>query len=127
MPSQLTCRARQLLDAVTLKNNTSASTDKVAVIAHTIIYVSDILVLCKREKQNKEFDVNCTFTCLKLLDDPVKTNKGDGPDGIHPIIVLKWYADLLKPVTSIFKLSMSIGVFFSIWKRVFVTPISKNK
>lgn len=56
----------------------------------------------------------------------VNIYKAAGPDGIHPILISKCALELLKPITHIYKYSMSQGVFPSAWKKALITPIPKN-
>jgi hypothetical protein len=56
------------------------------------------------------------------LDD----NKGPGLDGITPAI-LKRFASVVKvPLTFVFNLSLSVGVFPAIWKESFVVSLFKS-
>jgi hypothetical protein len=63
-----------------------------------------------------EDEVECAFLGLDV-------NKGPGPDGITPVI-LKRLASVVKvPLTFVFNLSLSAGVFPAIWKESFVVPL----
>jgi hypothetical protein len=66
-----------------------------------------------------EDEVECVFLGL---DD----NQGPSPDGITPSI-LKRLASVVKvPLTFVFNLSLSAGVFPAIWKESFVVPLFKS-
>lgn len=54
------------------------------------------------------------------------SNRNPGPDGF-PAIVLKFCArSLAKPLTMLFNMSLSCGVFLNDWKISFVSPIFKS-
>jgi hypothetical protein len=64
-------------------------------------------------------EFECAFLGLDV-------NKGPRPDGITPTI-LKRLASVVKvPLTFVFNLSLSAGVFPAIWKETFVVPIFKS-
>jgi hypothetical protein len=66
-----------------------------------------------------EDDIELAFRSLDI-------NKGPGPDGIATSI-LTHLADVLKvPLTLLFNLSLSSGVFPKIWKESHVVPLFKN-
>jgi Reverse transcriptase (RNA-dependent DNA polymerase) len=52
--------------------------------------------------------------------------KGPGPDGITPSILKKLVSVVKVPLTFLFNLSLSSGVFPAIWKESFIVPIFKN-
>jgi hypothetical protein len=61
-------------------------------------------------------EVECAFLGLDV-------NKGPGPDGITPAN-LKWLASFIKaPLTFVFKLSLSAGVFPATWKEFSVVSV----
>ena len=53
-------------------------------------------------------------------------NKCAGPDGIPPLFVKKCRESLIKPLSIIFSLSLSTGIFPKKWKTSEVTPIFKS-
>jgi hypothetical protein len=57
----------------------------------------------------------------------INTNKGAGPDGIHPIFIKNCSANLAFPLTIIFQKSIKSGCVPEIWKKAFVTPIPKGQ
>lgn len=66
-----------------------------------------------------EIDVLNLISNLKLSNNP-------GPDGIPSIFLYNCRFILTPVLTNIFKLSLSRGIFPSIWKTSFISPIFKN-
>lgn len=59
---------------------------------------------------------------LRKLD----RNKGAGSDGIPSFFVKQCAKELATPLTAIFRRSMSEGVYPTIWKEAYITPIHKG-
>lgn len=53
-------------------------------------------------------------------------NKGNGPDNIPPSLLIKCALTLCEPLTYLFNLSLSSGIFPSRWKTSFIRPIYKS-
>ena len=62
------------------------------------------------------------FDQIKILD----CNKSYGPDGISPNFIKMSRQSLVRPLTKLFNLSLSKGIFPSNWKKVNVLPLHKN-
>ena len=56
----------------------------------------------------------------------VNRHKGAGSDGVHPYIISSCAEELVEPITHIFRLSMTSGIFPDYWKKGLITPIPKN-
>lgn len=79
---------------------------------------------------------SCTQTSLNsiristgIVEDKINNLKDDysaGPDGVPAIILKKCCLHLAKPLTALFQLSLSLGVFPSVWKNSFIIPIHKK-
>jgi hypothetical protein len=52
-------------------------------------------------------------------------NKGPGLDGITPAILKRLVSVVKAPLTFVFNLSLSAGIFPAIWKEYFVVPLFK--
>ena len=61
----------------------------------------------------------------KVLSE-ICVNKSAGPDGIPSIVLKKCHNTLAKPLSKLFYLSMSSGVFSAIWKTANAHPIPKK-
>lgn len=59
---------------------------------------------------------------LKHID----LSKGPGPDGIPPVFICLCASVLVKPLTIIYNMSLSSGVFPSLWKIAKITPVHKS-
>ena len=57
----------------------------------------------------------------------VNVTTGAGPDGVHPIFIRNCADSLKYPMTLLFNLSLSQGVFPYKWKQAIITPIQKIK
>jgi hypothetical protein len=64
-------------------------------------------------------EVECAFLGLDV-------NKGPGPDGITPAILKRLASVVIVLLTFVFNLSLSAGVFPTIWKESFVVPLFKS-
>lgn len=62
---------------------------------------------------------------LKALSG-LDVNKGNGPDGVSPLLVKRCAESLFTPLHRIFNLSLSTRIFPSRWKSSYLTPIHKN-
>lgn len=60
--------------------------------------------------------------CFKSLD----KSKGAGPDGIPPVFISNCAESLAVPLTLIYNVSLSTGIFPSEWKMAKVVPIFKS-
>ena len=67
-------------------------------------------------------EVKEVLDCLSTLD----CDKGPGPDSIPPIFLRKCAAVLADPLTRIFNLSLSQGIFPDQWKMTHITQIFKS-
>lgn len=97
------------------------------------VYISDDLV-----SDNINFTINnqqspldldsvnislaTVFAGILLLD----SNKGPGPDGIPPRLLVCCAYSLARPLWILFSLSLKTGVFPDLWKTSFITPIFKS-
>jgi len=62
------------------------------------------------------------FSSINELD----INKSQGPDLIPPILLLNCVDNLVCPLFALFNLSLTSGVFPSLWKSSYLVPIFKN-
>jgi hypothetical protein len=62
---------------------------------------------------------------MKQLES-LNPNKSPGPDGIHPKVLKEARAELVRPLTKIFKLSLKEGKIPKQWKEGEITPIFKK-
>jgi Reverse transcriptase (RNA-dependent DNA polymerase) len=62
---------------------------------------------------------------LKYLS-TLDTNKGAGPDKIHPLFIKSCASQLCYPMFILFKLSLTHGTFPTLWKTTIITPIFKS-
>lgn len=62
------------------------------------------------------------FQQLDKLDD----KKSSGPDLIPAVFLKKCAVSLAEPVAKLFNKSLNSGIFPSIWKKAFVTPVHKS-
>jgi hypothetical protein len=66
-----------------------------------------------------EDEVECAFQGLDV-------NKGPGPHGITPAILKRLDSVVKVPLTFVFNLPLSAGVFPAIWKESFFVPLFKS-
>lgn len=53
-------------------------------------------------------------------------NKGPGPDGLPPCMLVNCASTLLLPLTMLYNCSLSTGTFPELWKRSFLVPVFKS-
>ena len=53
-------------------------------------------------------------------------NNKPGPDGIHPLFLVKCKDILIEPLSKIFNISLKSGIFPDCWKSSYIIPIYKN-
>ena len=70
-------------------------------------------------------EIKLDFVLRKLLN--FDTNKGDGPDGISPVVLKNCASALAAPLHFVFSLYLRQEVFPSRWKISSITPIHKNE
>ena len=88
----------------------------------TDIALPDIVICYNQCLSEMYFTVEEVSTLLKSLN----VSKASGPDNI-PNRILKECADILSPsLTRIFNISFQKGIFPSLWKHAFVTPVHKK-
>jgi hypothetical protein len=68
------------------------------------------------------FDSDDILKKLKSID----LNKGPGPDGIPPLFIKNCAESLAGALCLLFKQSLREGVFPTLWKRSYITPIHKS-
>ena len=73
-------------------------------------------------------DINIKFTPDIVYNKlcRLKTDKAQGPDGIHPAVLKNCAEQLAKPVSMIFTMSFEQGVIPLDWKLANITPIYKK-
>jgi len=72
-----------------------------------------------------------TFSCISFADvmerlDKLSVAKGPGPDGIHPRFIKNCALSLCEPLLIIYNKSLSEGVFPTLWKVAYISPIHKS-
>ncbi len=72
-------------------------------------------------------DIEITEDMVKKKLDELNHNKSPGSDGHHPRILSEMKEILIKPLTHLFKLSLSEGYLPNSWREANITPIFKNK
>ena len=63
---------------------------------------------------------------VRLAISNLDTRKAVGPDKIHNILLTKSISVITNPLTTLFNKSLTEGIFPSIWKTAYVTPIHKK-
>jgi hypothetical protein len=81
---------------------------------------------CADQNQHKVSLIQFTETAVHEAILELDEQKGPGPDGISPSILKKLVSVLRVPLTFLFNLSLSSGVFPVVWKESFIVPIFKN-
>ena len=56
----------------------------------------------------------------------MRLDKSPGPDNLHPRVLKECAAELARPLTLLFKISMKDGTLPQAWKEANVTPIFKK-
>ena len=69
-----------------------------------------------------DFNVGKVYDILTNLD----SNKAQGPDNIHGLVLKKCASALAKPLSIIFKLVYNTGIIPAEWKLAIVVPIFKK-
>lgn len=79
---------------------------------------------------------NCSQTSLvsvdinvALVEEKIKALKCEysaGPDGLPAIVLKKCMEHLAQPLTTLFQLSISQGVFPMLWKSSYIIPLHKK-
>ena len=73
------------------------------------------------------FDINI---CNKVIFNLLKSSSSKttpGPDGVPPILLKNLAFELTEPLTTLFSVSLTTGIFPSIWKLAHVIPTYKKK
>jgi len=71
-------------------------------------------------------DVQLTETAVMEKLATLKIDKSQGPDGLHPRLLQELANIIAKPITLLFKKSLSEGLLPSDWKQAEVSPIYKK-
>lgn len=79
---------------------------------------------------------NCSQTSLttieiplEIVEEKINTLRNDyspGPDGLPAIVLKECQNFLAKPIMALFQLSISQGIFPSLWKSSYITPLHKK-
>jgi hypothetical protein len=80
-------------------------------------------VLCRDEIDISHIHFTESDITKKL--EALDLKKGPGPDGIHPLFIRNCAVELAEPLAYLFGFSLRVGIFPSLWKRSYVTPIHK--
>ena len=79
---------------------------------------------------NYDLSMLCYFDCnadtVSNILKEIPTGKACGPDNISARIIRECYSELAIPLTKLFKLSLSQGIFPDVWKRANIIPIHKK-
>jgi len=71
-----------------------------------------------------DIDIDENIIAKKLNE--LNVNKSPGPDNLHPKLLYELRAQLCKPVTKLFKLSIDHRIVLQDWKEAIVTPLFKK-
>ena len=75
---------------------------------------------------DSEFDIDFDHRRVRKLLSRINTNKAQGPDGIHGMILKRCAVGLAYPLSFLFKLSYNTGHLPTEWKLANVVPVHKK-
>ena len=100
-------------------NNFFASSSRINESSGSLPSNADCKVNKLNEIEVQDFEV---FDQIKFLD----CNKSYGPDGISPKFIKMAGQTIVRPLTKLFNMSLSQGIFPSNWKKANVLPLHKK-
>jgi len=104
-----------------------AKRSPISATAELLLLMSSTLLLTRQRSRMKIVWMYSLMKvlCLKKLR-KLKPDKSQGPDEIHPMVLLRSADEVVKPLTILFKALYSAGVLPADWKCAKISPIFKK-
>lgn len=99
-----------------------------SVFVNESLDIEDIAAATRNITQHSTFSTQLFITEDMILwaAKKIKNSTGMGPDGIPSLVLKKCINTLAKPLSTVFNMSLTTGVFPDCWKESFVFPVFKK-